>query len=215
VVITSVTPLVSYGTTVSAYATTYASEISFATAHPAVVAAATKYRTQLGEAQKFGPEIAVIEAHPALFDKLATYSSPAAIPPALLGQGIAAAGGGAKGTTILETIAANKPAILSLLAVAPQLQAVEPYAAQLTALSKVPPQVIPYLQAHGAAVTKAEAGTAGQWKDWYWICFGGIIFFLLCIPMVRGRWKPSDARRDEQQHEAMVATELAKLTSRS
>ncbi|HXL89795.1 MAG TPA: MFS transporter [Streptosporangiaceae bacterium] len=215
VVITSVTPLVNYGTTASAYAATYASEISFATAHPAVVAAATKYRTQLGEAQKFGPELAVIEAHPALFDKLATYSSPAAIPPALLGQGIAAAGGGAKGTAILETIAANKPAILSLLAVAPQLQAVEPYAAQLTALSKVPPQVFPYLQAHGAAVTKAAAGTAGQWKDWYWICFGGIIFFLLCIPLVRGRWKPSDARRDEQQHEAMVAAELAKLTSTS
>jgi MFS family permease len=215
VVITTVTPLVNYGTTASAYATTYASEISFATAHPAVVAAATKYRTQLGEAQKFGPELAVIEAHPALFDKLATYSSPAAIPPALLGQGIAAAGGGAKGTAILETIAANKPAILSLLAVAPQLQAVEPYAAQLTALSKVPPQVFPYLQAHGAAVTKAAAGTAGQWKDWYWICFGGIIFFLLCIPLVRGRWKPSDARRDEQQHEAMVAAELAKLTSTS
>jgi MFS family permease len=212
VVITSVTPLVNYGTTVSAYATTYASEISFATAHPAVVAAATKYRTQLAEAQKFGPELAVIEAHPALFDKLATYSSPAAIPPALLGQGIAAAGGGAKGTAILETIAANKPAILGLLSVAPQLQAVEPYAAQLTALSKVPPQVFPYLQAHGAAVTKAAAGTAGQWKDWYWICFGGIIFFLLCIPLVRGRWKPSDARRDEQQHEAMVAAELAKLT---
>jgi MFS family permease len=215
VVITTVTPLVNYGTTASAYATTYASEISFATAHPAVVAAATKYRTQLGEAQKFGPELAVIEAHPALFDKLATYSSPAAIPPALLGQGIAAAGGGAKGTAILETIAANKPAILSLLAVAPQLQAVEPYAAQLTALSKVPPQVFPYLQAHGAAVTKAAAGTAGQWKDWYWICFGGIIFFLLCIPLVRGRWKPSDACRDEQQHEAMVAAELAKLTSTS
>jgi hypothetical protein len=60
-------------------------------------------------------------------------------------------------------------------------------------------------------VTKAAAGTAGQWKNWYWICFGGIIFFLLSIPLVRGRWKPSDARRDEQEHEAMVAAELAKL----
>jgi MFS family permease len=212
VVITSVTPLVNYGTTVSQYATIYASEISFATTHPTVVAAAAKYKAQLAEAQKFGPELAVIQAHPALFNKLATYPSPAAIPPALLQQGIAAAGGGARGIQILETIAANKPVILGLLKVAPQLQAIEPYAAQLTALSKVPPQVFPYLQAHGAAVTKAQAATAGQWKDWYWICFGGIIFFLLCIPLLRGRWKPSAARRDEQQHEAMVAAELAKLT---
>jgi hypothetical protein len=141
---------------VSAYATTYASEISFATTHPAVVAAATKYKTQLAEASRFAPELAVIEAHPALFAKLATYSNPAAIPPALLRQGIAAAGGGTRGIAVLETIAANKPALFGLLAVAPQLQAVEPYAAQLTALSKVPPQVFPYLQAHGAAVTKGR-----------------------------------------------------------
>jgi Major Facilitator Superfamily len=211
VVITSVTPLVDYGTTVSAYATTYASEISFATTHPAVVATATKYKIQLAEASKFTPELTVIQAHLALFDKLATYPNPAAIPPALLEQGIAAAGGGTRGTQILETIAANKTVISSLLAVAPQLQAVEPYAAQLAALSKVPPQVFPYLKAHGAAVTKAAAGTAAQWKDWYWICFGGIIFFLLCVPLVRGRWKPSDARRDEQEHEAMVTAELARL----
>ena len=52
-----------------------------------------------------------------------------------------------------------------------------------------------------------------QWKTWYWICFGGIIFFLLSIPLLRGRWKPSDARGDEQEHEAMVQTELAKLGS--
>jgi MFS family permease len=211
VVITSVTPLVNYGATVSAYATTYSSEIAFATTHPAVVATATKYKTQLAEASKFAPELTVIQAHPALFGKLATYTNPAAIPPALQAQAVGAAGGGTAGVAILQTIAANSSAIDSVMAVAPQLQAVAPYAAQLTALSKVPPQVFPYLKAHGAAVTKAAASTAGQWKNWYWICFGGIIFFLLCIPLVRGRWKPSDARRDEQEHEAMVAAELAKL----
>jgi hypothetical protein len=80
-------------------------------------------------------------------------------------------------------------------------------------LSKVPPSAIAYLKAHGAAVTKAAAQTAGQWKTWYWICFGAIIFFLLTVPLLRGRWKPADARRDEQEHEAMVAAELAKLGS--
>jgi hypothetical protein len=88
---------------------------------------------------------------------------------------------------------------------------VTPYAAQLTALSKVPPQVFPYLKAHGAAVTKAAADAPGQWRTWWWVCFGGMIFFLLSIPLMKGRWKPSDARRDEQEHEALVAAELAKL----
>ena len=252
-VINSVTPLVNYGATVSAYATQYASQLAFATAHPTVVAAAQKVppsvvataasippavlttvktdATQLANAQKFAPELAVIQAHPALFAKLATYPNPAKIPPALLGQAIAAAGGGAKGVGVLTTISANKAAINGVIAVAPALQTVAPYAAdlktiapysaelttmapysaQLTALSKVPPGVLAYLKAHGAAVAKAAAQTAGQWKTWYWICFGGIIFFLLSIPLLRGRWRPRDARRDEAEHEAKVQEELAKL----
>jgi hypothetical protein len=62
-------------------------------------------------------------------------------------------------------------------------------------------------------VQKAAAQTASQWRTWYWICFGGIIFFLLSIPLLKGRWKPSDARRDEQEHEAMIQAELTKLGS--
>ena len=86
-----------------------------------------------------------------------------------------------------------------------------PYGPQLTALSKVPPGVFPYLQAHAAAVQQAAAKTASQWKTWYWICFGGIILFLLSIPLLRGRWRPRDAKRDEAEHEAMVDAEYAKL----
>jgi MFS family permease len=210
-VINSVTPLISYGPTVSAYAARYGSEITFAQTHPQVVATATTYKTQLANAQKFAPELAVIQANPTLFAKLATYSSPAAIPPKLAAQAVAAAGGGAKGLAILSTINANGPAIKGVIAVAPKLQTVAPFAAQLTALSKVPPQVFPYLKAHAAAVQKAAAQAPGQWKTWYWVCFGGIIFFLLTVPLLRGRWKPSDARRDEEEHEAMVTAELAKL----
>ena len=96
-VINSVTPLISYGPTVSAYAARYGSEITFAQTHPQVVATATTYKTQLANAQKFAPELAVIQANPALFAKLATYSSPAAIPPKLAAQAVAAAGGGREG----------------------------------------------------------------------------------------------------------------------
>jgi MFS family permease len=231
-VINSVTPLVSYGATVQAYATTYKSELAFAQTHASVVATAQKIpasvlataktdATQLGNAVKFAPELAVIQANPALFAKLATYTNPAKIPPALAAQAVTAAGGGAKGAAILGTISANQAAIGGVIAVAPALKTVAPYAAdlttiapysaQLTALSKVPPSALAYLKAHAAAVQKAAAQTAGQWKTWYWVCFGGIVFFLLSIPLLRGRWKPSDARRDEQEHEAMVQEELAKL----
>ena len=212
-VINSVTPLVNYGATVSTYATQYKSQIAFAQAHPQVIATATTYKTQLANAQKFAPELAVIQANPALFAKLATYPSPAAIPPKLAAQAVAAAGGGAKGTAILTTISANGAAIRGVIAVAPKLATVAPYAAQLTALSKVPPQVFPYLKAHAAGVQKAAAQEAGQWKTWYWVCVAGILLFLASIPLLRGRWRPSAARRDEEEHEAMVAAELAKLST--
>jgi MFS transporter, ACS family, D-galactonate transporter len=273
-VVNTVTPLVSYGGTVSAYVAQYPSQFAFAGTHPAVVAAAQKVppsvlatassippnvvataqkippsvlataqanATQLANAQKFAPELAVIQAHPALFAQLATYSNPSKIPASLLGQAIAAAGGGAKGISILTTISANKAAIAGVIAAAPALKTVAPYAAdlttiapysaqlktiapysaeltamapytaQLTALSKVPPGVLAYVSAHGAAVSKAAAQTAGQWKTWYWICFGGIIFFLLSIPLLKGRWRTRDAKRDEAEYEAMVQAELEKL----
>jgi MFS transporter, ACS family, D-galactonate transporter len=252
-IITSVTPLVTYGTQVATYAATYKTEIAFATTHPAVVAAAQKTppsviatagkippsvlataktdATQLANAVKFAPELAVIKANPALFTKLAAYSNPAKIPPALTAQAVKAAGGGAKGLGILTTIAANKPAILGVIAAAPALATVAPYAtdlktiapysanltlmapysAQLTALSKVPPGVFPYLKAHATAVTTAAAQAPSQWRTWWWVCFGGMIFFLASIPLLKGRWRTRDAKRDEAEHEAMVQAELAKL----
>jgi len=256
-VVNTVTPLVNYGAQVEAYATQYKTELAFASAHPDVVATAQKIppnvlasaqkippdvltiakndSVQLANAQKFAPQLAVIQAHPALFTKLATYSDPSKIPGPLLTQAIAAAGGGAKGVAMLTSISQNKAAINGVIAVAPDLQKVAPYAndlktiapysaqlntiapysAQLTALSKVPPSALSYLKAHGAAVQDAAARTAGQWKTWYWICFGGIIFFLLSIPLLRGRWRTRDAKRDEAEHEAKVQEELAKLQASS
>ena len=38
-----------------------------------------------------------------------------------------------------------------------------------------------------------------------------MIFFLLTVPLMKGRWSPKAAREDEEAHEAMVQAELAKL----
>jgi hypothetical protein len=197
------------------------------------VALAQKDSVQLGNAVKFAPELAVLQAHPALFTKLATYKTPASIPPALVAKAIKAAGGGSAGLGILTTISANQAAINGVIAVAPDLKKIQPFASQLTVLqnaapdlakiqpyaktltaySKVPPAVLAFMGAHAAAVQAAAANTGNQWKTWYWICFGGIIFFLLSIPLLRGRWKPSDARRDEKEHEDMVEAELASMNA--
>jgi MFS family permease len=256
VVINSVTPLVNYGGTVAGYAaqypslvwagthgkvvaeaTQYSVPLTFAATHPTIVGIAKADGTQIANAAKFAPELAVIQKNAALFAQAAKYPA-SKVPAALAAKLVAAAGGGAKGLAILGTISANSAAIQGVITAAPQLAQLTPYTAQLTALSKVPasviadvsapgvsaelgalakvpPSVDAYMTAHGGAVAAAAAKSPGQWRTWYWICFGGIVFFLLSIPLLRGRWRPRDAKRDEEEHEAMVQAELAKLASSS
>jgi MFS family permease len=212
VVINTATPLVDYATQVKAYATQYASELAFVKQHAPIVAIAQRDKVQLANAQKFAPELAVIQANAALFTKLSAYTNPAKIPPKLAAAAVKAAGGGAKGLAVLNTISANKAAITGVIAVGADLLKLKPYAKQLKALAAFAASPgAAYLKAHGTAVQNALAKTPGQWKHWYWVCFGGIIFFILCIPLLRGRWSPAAARRDEEEHEAMVDAELAAM----
>src|SRR6266581_5985940 len=60
-VITSVTPLVNYGATVSAYATKYKSEIAFAQTHPAIIATAQKDAYLIKQAKILAPELNVLQ----------------------------------------------------------------------------------------------------------------------------------------------------------
>jgi MFS family permease len=85
----------------------------------------------------------------------------------------------------------------------------------LLTLNAAPASDKAFLAAHGPAVAKAAAHTGDQWTTWYWICFGGVIFFLGTVPLVRGRWSPKQAKADEEAHEAMVQAELAKLSQAS
>src|SRR5262249_7082360 len=137
--------------------------------------------------------------------------------------------GGSKGLAILTTIGQNKAAIAGVVKVAPELQQLIPFTPQLQALAAVPPSAIAlvqpnakvlgqlaaipapiknYMTAHAAAVQAPATQSPSQWRTWYWICFDGIILFLISIPILRGRWRPRDARRDEEAHEAMVQREL-------
>jgi MFS family permease len=249
-IVSSATPLVSYGSQVSAYAKADASEIAFAKTHGpliafaqthgsliafaqthgSVIATATKYAPQLANAQRFAPELAVLEKNPVLFTKLASYATPSSIPPALLQQAIQAAGGGSQGLAIIQSIAQNKAAIDGVIAVAPTLQSLAPYSKQLKALAanassfqqlqanapelaklKAAAPQLAFLQAHAASVITAAKQTPNQWKSWYWICVGALVFFLLTIPMMRGRWSPKKAKEDERAHEERIAEEMKEL----
>jgi MFS family permease len=185
-VVNTATPLVTYGTAVQTAAAKYGSEVAFAQSHPEVVATATR----------LAPELAAIQAHQALFAQLLTSPTPA-----LLAQAQAAVG-----PEILQSIVANGAAIASLAPYATQL-------GQLQAANQDPNFQI--LVKHGTSVANAAKNTGDQWKTWYWICFGGVIFFLFTVPLMRGRWSPRAAKADEEAHEAMVQEELAKLSEAS
>ncbi|MGH3435232.1 MAG: MFS transporter [Sciscionella sp.] len=68
------------------------------------------------------------------------------------------------------------------------------------------------LLAHMAAIKSAAANAPGQWQNWYWICFGGIVVFILLIFVMKGRWSPRSARLDQERHDQAVAEQLAALS---
>jgi len=158
---------------------------------------AAKYSTQLADAQKFAPELALIQKNAALFAQLQANPTPA----------LQAQAAQAVGVAELTKIAANQKAIGGVLAAA-----TEPGNAALFGTSGGKPlNGFNYVVAHGASVQKAAKDEPGQWKTWYWICFGGVVFFLGCVPLLKGRWSPKAAKADEDAHEAMVEAEMAKL----
>ncbi len=210
VVVTSVTPLVTYGNNVVAYAAQYKTQLAWAQAHPKIVDAATLYAPQLTYATEYAPELTFLEKNATLVTEASKYPTNA-VPAKLQGQLIAAAGGGAKGIQVLTTLNAHQAQIESVIYSAGALLPLEPYAKELTALSKIPPSVTTYLTEHGTSVQTASAEAARQWQHWWYVCLGGIIFFLLTIPLLRGRWSPRAAKQDEDEHEAMVQAELEKL----
>ncbi len=175
--LSTVTPLVDYGA--------------------GVQGAATQYATQLATAQKFAPQLAIIQANPVLFTQLATHPTAA-----LVAQAEKVAG-----AANFAIIAKNSKAITSVIVAASAPGNAALYG---TANGKAL-NGFQYVVAHGTAVQNAAAKEPGQWKNWYWVCFAAIIVFLGTVPLMKGRWSPKKAKEDEDAHEAMVAAEMAKL----
>ena len=81
-----------------------------------------------------------------------------------------------------------------------QIAAVHASSPQLATLLSVEPKVIP-----------AQKASSNEWKRWWWVCVAGQLVFLVLVFFMRGRWSPRAAKADFDQHERLVAAELAKL----
>jgi hypothetical protein len=60
-------------------------------------------------------------------------------------------------------------------------------------------------------VSAAAEKSPKQWRNYFWIAVAGEIVFIPLIFLLAGYWSPRRARRAEQEHEAMVERELARL----
>ncbi len=113
---------------------------------------------------------------------------------------------------ITPAAAFTRLAALAAPATKADLALIVPNADALKAANaEVPPADLAYLQANGAKVLKAQKDTPTQWQHWWWVCFIAQIVFLPFIFLLTGRWSPKKARRDEEEHEALVERELAEL----
>jgi MFS family permease len=71
--------------------------------------------------------------------------------------------------------------------------------------------VSPELAEKLAAIERAAADAPGQWRNWYWICLGGVLVFVALIFVMKGRWSPRAAARDQAEHDRAVQEELSRL----
>ncbi|MGH9918910.1 MAG: hypothetical protein ACRD6W_08600, partial [Nitrososphaerales archaeon] len=109
----------------------------------------------------------------------------------------------------------TNPQVLGLLAYSPLATAIEnghpvtdsEIASKVGIHSK---DLASLLQAEKKLVP-AQKASPNQWKRWWLICIGGMAVFLVLVFFMRGRWSPRAARRDLEEHDRLVAEELAKI----
>jgi len=85
----------------------------------------------------------------------------------------------------------------------------------LTAVRTIPPDDLAYLAAHGQEVAVARQEAPAQWQHWWWVCLAGQALFIPTIFLLIGRWCPSTARRDAEEHDRMLDAELAEFAAGS
>ena len=70
------------------------------------------------------------------------------------------------------------------------------------------------LARHLAEIQQASVATIGQWRLWMWIAVGCAVVLALTVPVLRGPWRPSDARKAQEEHARQRDAEIAELSDR-
>jgi len=108
---------------------------------------------------------------------------------------------------------ANDAAVAAAIGTANALE-LNALKAPFTTLVQPYPKQLAFLAAHQAELTQLQNGvkkSPQQWKDWFWVCVGGMVVFIPTIWLNRGRWSPKKAREDENKHDEDVQRELREL----
>jgi MFS transporter, ACS family, D-galactonate transporter len=63
----------------------------------------------------------------------------------------------------------------------------------------------------GPGVQKAAADSPKQWRTFFFVGVGGQVVFIPLILLMAGFWDPRRAKRAEQEHDAWLTAEMAKL----
>jgi len=113
------------------------------------------------------------------------------------------------------TLQANSKDVAAILAATAQIEArdhvTKAVALQrLLAARALPPSDRAYLAAHGTEVRTARKEAPVEWEHWWWVCVVGEVLFVPTIFLLVGRWLPSSARRDAEEHRKLVDAELAR-----
>jgi MFS family permease len=86
--------------------------------------------------------------------------------------------------------------------------------ANLAALVKPTPALssaLKTLAVDGPPVAKAAADSPKQWRTYFFVGVGGELVFIPMIWLLAGFWSPRRAKRAEEEHDAWLAAEMAKL----
>jgi hypothetical protein len=209
-VVTTATTLVEQGPVVKAVLadpspvghTTIGQVATAASGHPATIAELKTVST------RDAALLAAFKAHPAVATALARAQAAGAKPtPAQLVQIKAALGTPAFAELIRPTTTAD---LHFLQVTAPQTLG----AANFAALTNPTPelsQALTTLSTLGPKVEKAAAASPKQWRTFFFIGVGGQVVFIPLILLMAGYWDPRRAKRAEEEHDAWLATEMAKL----
>ncbi|HET9073189.1 MAG TPA: MFS transporter [Solirubrobacteraceae bacterium] len=182
-------------TTVGAVATSVA-------AHPATVA-----KLQAVAARN-AALVAALKSHPTVAAALAQAQAAKVTPtPAQLAQVRAAIGPQAFAELIKPTAAAD----LAFLSVtAPKTLGAAQFAA-LSAPNAALASALATLQKDGPPVASAAKRSPKQWRTFFLIGAAGELVFIPLILLMAGFWDPRKAKRAEEEHDAWLAAEMAKL----